>query len=142
MKYRFLTEGKDGGKEVVEGVCRQRKAPGRIRKRGALWAPRCCSGSFSKHSLSSKGKDLTVEQHTLSQTIEKQCFVPVVCCTHRVQRAINVVLSARCVVCRRGCEIVHAKLNVQHSVLFDSRSVVYCTFAYSTRKDLKASVYK
>lgn len=51
----------EGGK-VVERVCRQRKAPGRIKECGALWALLCCSGSFSKRSPTSKGEGLCAEQ--------------------------------------------------------------------------------
>lgn len=59
MKYRFLTEGKDGGRKgaalaAAEGMSRQRKAPGRIGERRASWAPLCCSGSFSRRSPESR----------------------------------------------------------------------------------------
>lgn len=44
-----------GGREAAaEGMCRQRKASGRIRERGASWAPLCCSGSFSRRSPESR----------------------------------------------------------------------------------------
>jgi len=65
----------------------------------------------------SQGEGLRAERPTLSQTIEKQGFVPVVRCTHRVQRAINWGGECCCLVCRRACETLSSRLNGGDSAL-------------------------
>lgn len=56
---------------AAEGMRRQRKASGRIRERGASWAPLCCSGSFSRRSPESRRE---VGAAPVSQAEEKQCL--------------------------------------------------------------------
>lgn len=95
MKYRFLTEGKDGGRKgaalaAAEGMSRQRKAPGRIGERGASWAPLCCSGSFSRRSpesrreagaapVSQRGKTVFL-MPLPPQDLQNTCKVEDLCC--------------------------------------------------------------
>lgn len=83
MKYRFLTEGKDRG-EGDGGVCRQRKAPGCFREMEPCGL--CCVAlaRLANAAPQVRAKASAAKQPTLSQTVEKQCFVLIVRCTHKV----------------------------------------------------------
>lgn len=79
MKYRFLTEGKDGGK-AVERV-QAEKSPWLYQLRSVALAHLANTTPIVRVKAT--------EQPTLSQTIERRSLVSIVSSTHRVQRAVK-----------------------------------------------------
>lgn len=98
MKYRFLTEGKDGGKEVRWWrECAGREKPLVVSESVEPCGLRCVALARLANAAPQVRAKASAEQPILSQTVGKQCFVLIVRCTHKVQRAIN--CGGECLLC-------------------------------------------